>query len=333
MSGRVPASPRRLREARARGEVAQAPTLTAAAALAGGALALALMARPAAARLVVLARGAWDGAATGGAAAGGAAAGGAAAGEIVPALAEMVLPIALAAFGAALVAGLSQTRFNFAWGAVGRRRDEPEPWVLTSFAAAAALLLLLLGGGRALVASLARADGWTAAVEVTAAALGPLTARALGIVALAGLGEFAWRRAQLLDSLSMSRAEAERERREDQGDPRLRAEQRRRQRALARDPLVDEVARAQLVVTAEGVAVALRLVDGSARIAAASGDDRLRAQRLADVARRLGIAVRADDELAAALVHLPVGAPAPSELQARAQAALRARRRSTTTVE
>ena len=130
----------------------------------------------------------------------------------------------------------------------------------------------------------------------------------------------------------MSRGEAERERREDEGDPRLRAEQRRRQRALARDPLVDEVARAQLVVTAEGVAVALRLVDGEARIAAAAGDDRLRAQRLADVARRLGIAVRADDELATALAHLPAGAPVPPSLQTRAQLALRAVRRPATTV-
>ncbi|HEX9100546.1 MAG TPA: EscU/YscU/HrcU family type III secretion system export apparatus switch protein, partial [Polyangia bacterium] len=169
--------------------------------------------------------------------------------------------------------------------------------------------------------------------DVTAAALASLTARALVVVALAGLGEFAWRRARLAEALSMSRGEAERERREDQGDPRLRAEQRRRQRALARDPLVDEVARARLVVTAEGVAVGLRLVDGEARIAAAAGEDRLRAQRLADVARRLGIAVRADDELAAALAHLPAGASVPSELQGRAQLALRAVRRTVTTVE
>jgi flagellar biosynthesis protein FlhB len=182
------------------------------------------------------------------------------------------------------------------------------------------------------VAALGRADGWAAAAHATLTALGSLGVRAILVVALAGLGEFAWRRAQLLDALSMSRAEAERERREDEGDPRLRAERRRRQRALARDPLVDEVARARLVVTAEGVAVALRLVDGEARIAAAAGDDRLRAQRIADVARRLGLAVRADDELAAALAHLPAGAAVPPELQTRAQVALRAVRRPVTTV-
>src|SRR5947209_2033549 len=143
------ASARRVREARARGEVAHAPTLTAAAALAGGALALAMTARPAAARLVMLARASWSGAA--------------AVSEIIPALVTLVLPVALAAFVAALVAGLAQTRFNFAFGALGRRGDEPEPWTATSFAAAGALVLLALAGGRALAASLARADGFAAA--------------------------------------------------------------------------------------------------------------------------------------------------------------------------
>lgn len=318
MSGRLPPSARRLREARARGEVAHAPTLTAAAALAGGALAVAMTARPAAARLVTLARASWSGTAT--------------VNEIVPTLLATILPIAGAVFVAALVAGLAQTRFNFAWGAIGRRSDEPEPWTATSFAAAAALVLVALAGGRALVAALGRADGWATAADVTATGLGALTARAIAVVALAGLGEFAWRRTQLYDALSMTRGEAERERREDEGDPRLRAEQRRRQRALVRDPLVDEVACSRLVVTAEGVAVGLLLVDGSARVVAVAGEDRLRAQRLAEIARRLGIAVRADDELAAALAHLPAGAPVPSSLQTRAQLALRAVRRSTTTV-
>ena len=125
----------------------------------------------------------------------------------------------------------------------------------------------------------------------------------------------------------MSRAEAERERREDEGDPRLRAEQRRRQRALARDPLVDDVARAGLVVTAEGVAVALRLVDGLR----ARGRRRRRAAARQRHHRR-GAAARhrraRRRQLAAALAALPAGATVPAELQARALAALRAVRRA-----
>ena len=328
MSRRLPPTPRRLREARARGEVAHAPLLTSAAALAAGALAIAATARPTAARLTALARAAWRGGLDPSLAAR----------QLAATLAATALPIALAVLAAALLAGLAQTRLAFAWGALGRRRDEPETMAATSFAAAAALLLVALAAGRALVASLARADSAASAVAATVTALGSFAPRALVVVALAGLAEWAWLRGRLFSSLSMSRAEAERERREEEGDPRLRAEQRRRQRALGRDPLVDDVAQAGLVVTAEGLAVALRLVDGSARIAAgvadpsssggaATGGERLRAQRLLDVARRLGIAVRADDSLAAALAHLPRGATVPATWQARAQAALRAVRR------
>ena len=279
--GGVPPSPRRLREARARGEVAHAPTLTAAAALAGGALALGLTARPAAARLVALAR-------RGAGAARRPVRGGRRA-RCAATLLALVWPVAAAAFAAALVAGLAQTRVQLRAGARsgggatsrsrGRRRRSRRRrrWCCVA-----------LGGGRALVAALARADGWAAAASVTATALGSLAARAIVVVALAGSASSRGGGRTSSEALSMSRAEAERERREDEGDPRLRAEQRRRQRALARDPLVDDVARARLVVTAEGVAVALRLVDGSVRVWPAAGDDRLRAQRH----RRRGAAAR-----------------------------------------
>lgn len=316
MNGRVPPSPRRLREARARGEVAHAPLLSAAAALAGAAVATALMARPAAARLMALGRAAW----------GGELDGAAALERVLPTVAAVALPIAMAAAAAALAAGLAQTRFLFAWGAFARRRDEDEGLAATTWAAALATALVLLAAGRALVAALARADATATVLAATVDALEGAVPRAILVVALAGLGDFAWRRARLLDALSMTRAEAERERREDEGDPRLRAEQRRRQRALGRDPLVDEVARAQLVVTAEGVAVALRLDDVGARVTAAAGE-RLRAQRIADVARRLGLRVRPDEELAAALADAVPGAPVPPAWQARAQTALRAVRR------
>ena len=317
MNGRIAPSPRRVREARARGEVAYAPLLSTAAALGAAALAVALTARPAAARLSALARAAWGGgldATT-------------ALGRLVPALAALALPVVLAALAGALGAGLAQTRGLFAWGALaGRRRDDDEGLGATTWAAALGVALVLLAAGRALVAAVARADGLAVVAAQAAEAIAGAAPRAIVVVALAGLGDWAWRRSRLWTALSMTRAEAERERREDEGDPRLRAEQRRRQRALARDPLVDEVARAQLVVTAEGVAVALRLVAGGARVAAAAGD-RLRAQRLCDVARRLGVPVRADDELATALAQAQAGAPVPASWQMRAQTALRAVRR------
>jgi flagellar biosynthesis protein FlhB len=316
VSGPLPPSSRRLREARERGEVAHSPLLSTAAALTAGALAVAWSARGTTAALLSLAQACWSGAAS------------------VPTwattmttLAQLLAPVALAVV-AALVAGLAQTRFLLAWGALGRNsRGDDEPLPLFGWVAAAALLLAALASGRAALAALARSDSSGAVVAAASAALAGFVPRALVLLALAGAGELAWRRARLFGALAMTRAERERERREDEGDPRLRAEQRRRQRALGRDPLADELARAQVVVTAEGVAVALRFADGVARVAVASGDDRLRAQRLTAIARRLGLPVRADDELALALA-----AEAPNSLltprwQLRALAALRSRRR------
>jgi hypothetical protein len=262
-------------------------------------VALAWRAPGAVARLVALARAAWGG--------------GAPPPTLTSALSAVAwaaLPVALAAATAALLAGLVQTRFAWAWGALGRpRRSDDEPLPLVGAVAAALLALALLAGGRAL-----------------AAALGSLVPRALALRALAGAVEWARRQARLTEALSMTRAERERERREEEGDPRLRAEQRRRQRALGRDPLVDELGRAQVVVTAEGVAVALRLVDGAARVAAAA-DERLRAQRLTAIARRLGVPVRADDELAQALASLASNSLVTPRWQERARVALRSRRR------
>ncbi len=318
MSGPLSPSPRRLREARARGDVAHAPLLSTTAALAAAALAIVWTAPSAAARLVALARAAF----------GGAESATALSATALATLALLFAPVAAAAFLAAVVAGLAQTRFALAWGALGRRtRGDDEPLPLIGWVAAAATALAALTCARAALAALARSDGTSAALTAAATALAAFVPRALTLLALGGVGELVLRQARLTASLAMTRAERERERREDEGDPRLRAEQRRRQRALGRDGLADELARAQVVVTAEGVAVALRFVDGAARVAVASGDDRLRAQRLTAIARRLGLPVRADDELALALSALPPNSLLTPRWQQRAQAALRSRRR------
>jgi flagellar biosynthetic protein FlhB len=325
MNGRFPPSAKRLREARAEGNVAYSPLLATAAALAAGTLALALTARAAAGRVTALARRAWGGGAPVHAA------------DIVPTLTALLWPVLLAIVAAALLAGLAQTRGLFAWRALGRpRRDGDDEEVLPLLAWAAVLLLavLLVGPLRALLVAGARATTLDGAVAAALRGLGALAPRALVVLALAGLGDFAWRRARLMDALAMTRAERERERREEEGDPRLRAEQRRRQRAVGRDPLVDDVARAQVVLLAEGLAVALHEVDGAARIAASvagagpgSGDERLRAQRLSAIARRLAIPLRLDDALVEALAPLPSGTPVPEVWQARALTLIRASRK------
>jgi flagellar biosynthetic protein FlhB len=300
--------------------------LATAAALTAGALALALVGPVAVARVTALARRAWT-------APGDAAALTEPALQIVPTLSALVLPIALAVAIAALLAGLAQTRGLFAWGALGRQPRDAEPEALPTVAWATVLVLALalVMPLRAVLVAGARASELGTAVAAAVQGVRTLVPRALFVLALAGIGDLAWRRARLLSSLAMTRAERERERREDEGDPRLRAEQRRRQRAVTRDPLVDEMARAQVVLLAEGLAVGLREVDGAARVAAsvagAAGEERLRAQRLAAVARRLGVPVRVDDELAEALALLPAGTLVPAMWQVRALALIRASRR------
>jgi flagellar biosynthesis protein FlhB len=337
MNGRFPPSAKRLREARAEGNVAYSPLLAAAAALAAGTLALALTARAATGRVTALARHAWGRAASVHASEPLREAIREPIREIVPMLSAILLPILLAIGSAALLAGLAQTRGLFAWRALGRPRrdgngDGDEALPLVAWATALLLALVLVVPLRAVLVAGARATTLDGAVAAALHGLAALAPRALVVLALAGLGDFAWRRARLMQALAMTRAERERERREEEGDPRLRAEQRRRQRAVMRDSLVDDVARAQVVLLAEGLAVALHEVDGTARIAASvagagAGDERLRAQRLSAIARRLGLPLRLDDALVEALAPLPSGAPVPDVWQARALTLIRASRK------
>jgi hypothetical protein len=65
----------------------------------------------------------------------------------------------------------------------------------------------------------------------------------------------------------------------------------------------------------------------AASLHGAAGHERLRAQRLAAVARRLGVPIRVDDLLAEALAFLPPHTPVPDAWQARALNIIRASRK------
>jgi flagellar biosynthesis protein FlhB len=305
MSDRFPPSERRRREARAQGLVAVSPLASSAAALAAAAVALGATGRGACARLLELSRGAFEGHMPVEHALSGALGLGA----------RLVLPVLAAAFVAALGAGLVQSRGLFTLGAFGRPAGDPSPRPVLAWGLAAALAAVALVGARDLVRELARADGLLPAAAGTLGVLGQLAPRALALFALAGVVDWAWRRAALEQALGMTREEREREEREEEGDPRLRAERRRRHRALAGSSLVDDVARAAVVVTAPGLAAALGQKGGVLAVVAAG--DGLIAARIIDIARRLGVPVRADDALAVALSALGRGDPVPAPLQGR----------------
>jgi flagellar biosynthesis protein FlhB len=324
-------TPRRLREARRRGEVARSADLTAAAALGGGLAGLA----------------AWGPgiAETLGRAIRAAAAGPAATAEPAALLREaaalvlrLALPTASCALAAALVAGALQTGWVFAPGALRPRLERIDPLrglsrllsidqaVRAGLGVAKAAVLV------ALLAAWARAHGGRLAALPRAAAPGVLPAalpalaglalRLAGALALLGLLDLALERRRLLRALRMTRDEVRREIREDEGDPAHRSERRRAHRAvLEAGPL----ARATVVVVnPTHVAVALRHEEdgeGAPRVVAKGTG--LAAWRIRSAARRGGVPVVRDVPLARALHRLAdVGDEIPEELYDAAAALL-----------
>jgi flagellar biosynthesis protein FlhB len=229
MSGNLPPTEKRRDEARAAGRVVVTPLGSAAAALAAGALIAWATSTGGAGRVVALARQAWSGSLDGAAAMA----------LALPALARVALPIALGAWLAALALGALPTRGLLTLGAFrrsGEARGDEHALQPVAWALAAALLALALVELRSTARGLAHAEGLAGAARVVLAALAALVPRALLLVGAAALGDWAWRRVRHERALLMTRAELERERREEQGDPRLRAERRRRHRAIAAEP-------------------------------------------------------------------------------------------------
>jgi len=230
VSATLPPTEKRRDEARAAGRVPVTPLGSAAAALLAGGLIAWATSASGAGRVVALAKQAWTGSLDGAAAMG----------LVLPAVARTALPIALGAWLAAIAIGALQTRGLLALGAF-RRADDPARFdehalAPVAWALAAALLALTLLQLRSTARGLAHAEGIAGAAQVVLAGFGAIVPRALALFAAAALGDWAWRRVRYERSLLMTRAEVERERREESGDPRLRAERRRRHRALAAEP-------------------------------------------------------------------------------------------------
>ena len=324
-------TPRRLREARRRGEVARSADLGAAAALAGGLAGLAVLGRGIAEALARSLRAALSGAAAGGDPA-----------ALLRDAAALVLRLALApagcALGAALLAGALQTGWCFSPGALQPRLERLDPLrglrrlVSAGAAARAALGVAKAGVLLAVLATWAPAAAGAIASLPRASAPGALSAalpivaglalRLAASLAVLGVVDLALERRRLARSLRMTRDEVRRELREDEGDPSHRAERRRAHRALLE---AGPVARATVVVVnPTHVAVALRHDrggDGAPRVVAKGAG--LAAWRIRAAARRAGVPVVRDVPLARALHRLAdVGDEIPEELYDAAAALL-----------
>ncbi|HEX4404931.1 MAG TPA: EscU/YscU/HrcU family type III secretion system export apparatus switch protein [Polyangia bacterium] len=314
-------TPRRLAEARRRGQVAVSRELSSAAALVAVVAVLSVEAPTSAARFVAALH-----APLGAAVAGGApsqalgAAASLAFGVLAPALLSLVV--------VTVVVGLAQTRGLVtapARAALGSadtwrrlfdgRAARASAFGLLSVAVVAAVAWLAL---RPLVGAVVGLPG-TAAPRLLAI-LGTTTKRLAVRLALAGLGLgivdavlVARRHGR---SLRMTRAEVRRDLKDSEGDPAHRDERRRLHRELAdaRDQgQLDDVRGADFVVEGEA-AVALRYAAGAAAPVVVARGARLVAARIRQLARAANVPVFVDFDLAHALAALPEGAEIPAAL-------------------
>jgi len=316
-------TPRRVREARRRGEVGASAELTGACALAGGLAAVALGGPAIAAALARALRASLSSAVLAPAPPA------AALQDAAAALLRASLVPCAGALAGALCAGLLQSGFLFAPAALAPRLERIDPLrglrrlfsvsqlvgVLLGLARAAALLAvgaLWLRGALPWLAGLARLE--PAAAWRAVPALGGLALR-LALVLLAfGLVDLGRARARHLRGLRLTKDEARREHREDEGDPQLKSARQRAHRGLAE---AAPVARATVVVVnPTHVAVALRHERGGpdAPRVVAKGAGRA-AARIRSAARRAGVPIVRDVALARALHRLvEIGDELPEEL-------------------
>lgn len=313
-------TPRRLAKAREDGDVPTSGAATQAAALV-----VALVALPAAATRTAASTAAHLVAAIRGAAPGEIAL------ETAREVTSLALPIvAAAAAGASIVAGV-QSGGVFAPARARPRLERLDPASglagLVSktrlFAVARALVGATLVAALAIRALVALAPDLasTSGLPSSAAAIGAhgaarlLRETAFVLVALA-LADVLVTRFAYFAKLKMTRAEVERERREADGDPALKAARDRAHREMLAAATVEAVRDATVViVNPEHLATALRYRDDEddAPVVVAGGQGEL-ARRIIDAARAYGVPVVRDVPVARALRELEVGDSIPEAL-------------------
>jgi flagellar biosynthesis protein FlhB len=327
-------TPRRVEEARRRGEVAVSRELTGVAALAGGLAALVGTAGASAAGLAAHLRATLAAAPE----AADAAEAGPALARAAALLATALAPVLLASTASALAAGLLQTRGLFAAGAVAFRAERLHPahnlrklvspgqlaqhGLALGKATAGILVGVSCAGPLAPAVARLPALGPGAVLASAGPLLLPLVARLLPLVALFAAVDLALARRAHLRALRMTRDEVLREQRQEEGDPRHKAERRRRHRALLD---ATPVSRATCVVvnpTHLAIALLHDRAGEDAPLVVAKGAGAV-AARIRREARRAGVPVIHDVPLARALWRLAgLGEAIPEELYDAAAAVL-----------
>lgn len=313
-------TPRRLAEARRRGDVAQSRDLRAALALAATGAVLIVSAPSIAGLLRAYVAAALAQAARGGSLRE------AAVLALDSGVRILAAPLAVA-FATPILVGLVQTgglwlgapRPDLGRLAAGRARPGTLAGLVRGGVACAILLsvaVATLGPLLPRLLSLAGAPP-SRALAVLGAAAQQLGLRLILVALAAGAADEIWSRLRHRRRLRMTRSEVERERKELEGDPLHRQARRREQQRLSLAS--GDVREADLVVTAgesdgeSAIAVALRYdPDGGRAPVVVAAGQRAAAAHLTDRARAAGVPIVADAGLAGALLAIDPGAEIPA---------------------
>jgi type III secretion protein U len=143
-----------------------------------------------------------------------------------------------------------------------------------------------------------------------------LGVRGGGVLLLCGGADYLLKRRAYFKKLRMTREEVKREHKEEEGDPRHKAERRRQHRRLLQEAAMRAVPRAHVVITNPShVAVALRYDRDtmSAPTVTAKGEGRIAAE-IRSLARKHGVPIRREPALARALAEIEIDETIPEEL-------------------
>jgi len=154
-------------------------------------------------------------------------------------------------------------------------------------------------------------------LAIAGSELGRIVAWAAGALSILAALDYAWQRRQHHQSLRMSKSEVKDERRQAEGDPQMKQRVRRAYQQIAKRRMLDEVPRADVVVTNPvHLAVALRYAPGQmgAPVVVAKGAEHV-AARIKEIARASGVPILERRALARALFRaVPIGGEIPGTL-------------------
>ncbi len=243
-----------------------------------------------------------------------------------------LVPVLLATMGASLLATFVQTGAAFSWHpiepklehldpAAGARRLFSRRNLIEAIKAMGKLLVvgavlwsLLRPSVRDLVSIVRSTPGAAGhfAVDLAISAI----VRTGAALAAIGILDALYQRWQHRQELRMTKEEVRREHRETEGDPQIKRARERLHREVAEHSILEEVRRATcVIVNPEHLAVALRYFEGetdSPRVIAKG--ERLVASRIVEIARQAGVPILRDVPLARALFVLEVGEEIPEAL-------------------